>query len=352
MMVSQRIARPLGAVSPVLIKEMRARMRGARAFLILTAALLGFGGCSTVMYVISTQSPMVDPSSLSGVAVGQNLFRALMVFETFLLMLIVPGLAAGSISQEHEARTYEMLVATPLSPLGIVLGKMGATLSYVLLLMIAALPFTSLFFVLGGVTVSDIAVVSLVQIAIATMITAMCALFSALLRRTGRAVVTGYLMVAGLIVGPFLAFGIHGILINDVPPRFWLVINPLSAVSSALAPAEPGSVLTFIGQGVDVQAGVVRPTWHFTLLVYALVTLPAVVGSAYFVRPAARHRVRRRALATVGAGWALILVAALLAFSSQDWQNLVNPEVHIPPARQEIRVQEVPAPKPTAPQGK
>lgn len=350
-MVSRHIVEPLHAISPVLIKEMRARMRGARAFLILTAALLGFGGCSAIMYVIFTQSPATPPNTLSGVAVGQNLFRTLMFFETFLLLLIVPGLAASTISQEHEARTYEMLVATPLPPLGIVMGKMGATLSYVLLLMIATLPFTSLFFVLGGVTVGDIAVVFFVQAAIATMVTATCTFFSALLRRTGRAVVTGYLTVAGLILLPFFAFIVHGILINDAPPRLWLVINPLSAVSSALASTDPDSLFTVIGQGIAPQVGRIRPTWHFTLFVYALITVPAVVGAAYFVRPAARRRARRRALTTVGLGWALIVGAALLIFSPQDWQSLVEPEVHAPPARQELRVQEAPAPVPTATRG-
>ncbi len=343
-----RVGALLDAFLPVLVKEMRGRMRGARAFGILTVALLGFSGFSALVYAILVNTSTWDPRTASSAYIGQSLFRSLMLFETFTLLLIVPGLAAGAISQEHESRTYEMLVATPLPAAGIVLGKMGATLSYVLLLLIATVPFTSLFFVFGGITISDVVTVLALLMAIAATFAAITMFFSALLKRTVRAVVLSYVLVAAWIGLPFFGFIAHGILRNDVPPRFWLVPSPLSAVSSAFSVLSPESFFTAIGQGVAPGAVTMRPTWHFTLLLYAFLALPAVIGTAHFVRPAGRRRALRRELAALALGWGLLFVVALVTFRPEDWRGLFV--ARQPQPVQHLEIREAPvevAPPPT-----
>ena len=44
--------------------------------------------------------------------------------------LMAPSFAAGTITGEKERKTYEMLLASPLPPTAIVLGKLLASLSH------------------------------------------------------------------------------------------------------------------------------------------------------------------------------------------------------------------------------
>lgn len=340
----------LDQFSPVLVKEMRGRMRGARAFIILTAVLAGFGGFSGIMYLALANTPVWDPRMASSAHIGQSLFRSLILFETFLLLLIVPGLSAGTISQEHEARTYEMLVATPLPPTGIVIGKMGSVLSYVLLLLVALLPFTSLFFVLGGVTTGDILTSLAVLALISASLVAVCTFLSALFKRTGRSIVASYLLVAALVLVPYFGYVVHGIFLNNTPPRFWLVLSPLSAVSSAFE-ASPDSLFGVIGEGAERSPLARHPTWHFSVLVYTFLLVTGVIGAAHFVRPTGHRWARRRELAALAFSWGVLLLIALAVFRPDDWRSLVTPP--LPQLRQEIVPLEpppgpVPTPAPTA----
>ena len=63
----------------------------------------------------------------SGVA--QRLFELFFLGQFFLVSLVAPTFAAGSITGEKERKTYEMLLASPLKPSTILLGKLLSSLS-------------------------------------------------------------------------------------------------------------------------------------------------------------------------------------------------------------------------------
>ncbi len=58
--------------------------------------------------------------------------------------LMAPTFAAGAISGEKERKTYEMLLASPLHPWAIVIGKMVASLTHLAVLIVASLPIVML----------------------------------------------------------------------------------------------------------------------------------------------------------------------------------------------------------------
>ena len=64
--------------------------------------------------------------------------------------MMAPSFAAGSITGEKERKTYEMLLASPLRPAAIVLGKLVASLTHLAVLIFASLPIVMLCLPLGG----------------------------------------------------------------------------------------------------------------------------------------------------------------------------------------------------------
>jgi ABC-2 type transport system permease protein len=105
---------PRLGVNPIIVKELRSRMRGPRAFITLTVVLLLTGGIMfAILQIVLAASRY---SSVLSPQVGQGMFAALAFLELFMISTITPAVTAGAISGEKEKQTYEMLMATPLSP--------------------------------------------------------------------------------------------------------------------------------------------------------------------------------------------------------------------------------------------
>jgi ABC-type transport system involved in multi-copper enzyme maturation permease subunit len=142
---------PVRGPNPLLVKELRSRMRGVRAVVILTVYLLLMGCLASLVYLLA-----VEGSAYSGVAdtsdIGKAVFYTIVVLEILMAALVTPSLTAGSISGERERKTYEMLRTTLLPARKLVYGKLGSALIYIMLLVLVATPLKGLAFMLGGVT--------------------------------------------------------------------------------------------------------------------------------------------------------------------------------------------------------
>lgn len=139
---------------PVLMKEMRSRMRGIRAPILVFIAT-GI----TIAIGLLILAPQWEDASFTDVnAVGQHmadmghsLFVGLMIVEGILCALISPALTAGAISIEREQQTLELLLLTRLTSANLVLGKLLSSLSFVLIILLCSLPVGAISFLLGGV---------------------------------------------------------------------------------------------------------------------------------------------------------------------------------------------------------
>ena len=152
------LARTGGGIGAVGVKELRGRMRGRRAFVILTIYLLLLGGFAWMVELIMERSVSTGfgSSTYAGASIGQGIFAALLMLETLQVAFLAPSATAGAISLEREKRTLEMLVVTPISSVAIVLGKLLSALVYVWLLIAASIPLTAVVFVYGGVAPDDV----------------------------------------------------------------------------------------------------------------------------------------------------------------------------------------------------
>jgi ABC-type transport system involved in multi-copper enzyme maturation permease subunit len=132
--------------NPVLQRELLVNLRTPRSFLLLLVyqCLL-----AAVVYFAWPQDTHLD---LSGSDQGKasQLVDLFFIGQFVLASMMAPSFAAGAITGEKERKTYEMLLASPLRPFAIVLGKMVASLTHIAVLVFSSLPIVMLCLPLGG----------------------------------------------------------------------------------------------------------------------------------------------------------------------------------------------------------
>jgi ABC-type transport system involved in multi-copper enzyme maturation permease subunit len=262
-----------------------------------------------------------------GPQIGYTLLVALMLVEMLIVCFVTPSVTAGAISREKERLTYEMLLTTPLRPASILWGKLLSALGYVFLLILAGIPMSSLVFVYGGVTLTDMIKALAILIATAVTLGVVGVTFSAWLGRTVRATVLSYLFVLLLLVGPLVAWILSAALGNRMPPSWLLIPNPISALFSAFAPSTglngPSTSLLELSrmlagvaiEGVDPGTFVLpRPLYHYTLTLYGLLSLVLYVLATRLVRPTQRWRIRRREALWAGVALLVFVLAVAIPF--------------------------------------
>jgi ABC-type transport system involved in multi-copper enzyme maturation permease subunit len=191
----------IGAIG---VKELRGRMRGRRAFVILSLYLLLLGGFTWMVEIIMERTYSTGfggGNAFATAAVGQGIFAALVMLETLLVVFLAPMSTVGAISLEREKQTLEMLAATPISSAAIVVGKLVSALVYVWLLIAASIPFTAVVFVFGGVAPEDLVRSYLVLVVTALGFGAFGLFCSSIVKRTQAATAITIFGVLTLSIG-------------------------------------------------------------------------------------------------------------------------------------------------------
>ncbi len=90
--------------------------------------------------------------SLRGLATAAaGVFEVVAIIEVAAICLLTPVFMAGAIEQEASPRTWDLLLTTPISSAGIVLGNLLGRVCLVIMLIAAALPILLIMQVFGGV---------------------------------------------------------------------------------------------------------------------------------------------------------------------------------------------------------
>jgi len=225
--------------NPVITKELRGRMRGARTYWLLFGYLLLLSLILFFSYLgwwNQHSSEMERGGASAGFTVGRTFFEILLYSQAVMIALITPALTAGAISIEREQRTFEMLRGTILQPRSIVWGKLASSVSFVALLLTSSLPLLSLCFLLGGVSPGEVFFAYLLLIGDAFLFGAIGLCWSAFAANTATATVLSYatLIVFFVVTAPFAAPIVFG---NGFTPDFGLcALNPVGAVTGAVVP--------------------------------------------------------------------------------------------------------------------
>lgn len=308
--------------NPIIVKELRSRMRGGRPYLILSGYLLGLSLiCYVVIRIFQVQA--ASGTTIISAHVGQGLFAALALAETLLITFLTPALTAGAVSSEREQLTYDLLLATPLRPGRILSGKLIAALSYVLLLIFAAVPLGSVILLFGGVAPTDLLKVVGLLLLIALAAGMLGLLCSTIAKRTLRATIMTYLVIMVVMMSAYLFVVVRQAQSSFGPPPSSPLIaaSPFSAMTSiVLHSAQGGGATVAVGKGMSESSAMgsanillsmqpfsnftyglldysnpagptIMPMYRYAYVGYALFSIVCYWLASHFVRPRRRWRI-------------------------------------------------------------
>lgn len=187
--------------NPVLQRELLVNLRMHRAFLLLFlyVALLGL-----IVLAAWPQQERLDLTRAPQEA--RQLVNLFFVGQYLLAGLMTPSFAAATITGEKERKTYEMLLASPLRPAAIVLGKLLASLTHLLALIFASLPIAMLCLPLGGAHPYEVVAAYAGLLASVVAFGTISLTCSSIFKRTSAALVVSYLLILPLAMLAVLAW--------------------------------------------------------------------------------------------------------------------------------------------------
>jgi len=236
-------------VNPVLRRELVERMRGRGAFLLLTLYLAVL---SVILYIAyqagkSTGNDRfdefgggfgIDPTQIA--SVGRGIFEWLLFFMLVLVLFMVPGQVSGAIAGERERQTLVPLQITLLRPRSILLGKIGASLAFLMLLMVATLPLLAVSYLIGGVTIGDVLSGIALVVFVGLVLGCICAAISTFVRRVQLATVLCYGVVLFLLLGTLLVQAAANVIDESRgtdegnAPGWLLLANPIATLAGVV----------------------------------------------------------------------------------------------------------------------
>lgn len=180
------------ANNPVLQHELLANLRMPRAFLLLAAYVGGLGLLVLLAWPQQQKLDLAQPEA------ARRLVDLFFVGQFLLASMMAPSFSSGAITGEKERQSFEMLLATPLRPGAIVLGKLLASLTHLGILMVCSLPIVMLCLPLGGVSPYEVFAAYFAMITSVALFGVISLWASSFFQRTSAALVVSYLLVLPL----------------------------------------------------------------------------------------------------------------------------------------------------------
>lgn len=195
--------------NPVAVKELRERMRGGRAFAVVTVYLLLMSAFAVILFFANAPFTRGLSTSVTG-DLGRATFAGLVGLELALMMFIAPAFTSGSVTGERERQTYDLLKITLLPRATFLVGKLESALGFIILLLLAAIPLQSIAFLFGGVTETELIVSLVILLVTAITFSAVGVFFSTLTEKTVTASVRSYSTALVILLGVPLLSTIFG----------------------------------------------------------------------------------------------------------------------------------------------
>lgn len=284
--------------NPILVKELRSRMRGSRAFVLLTIYLLILAGVTLLLYAAISSNTSNDLNA--GQQIGKALFLVIGAVALIEVCLITPSLTSGAIAGERERQTYDLLIASLLTPWQIVWGKLASALAFALLLIVAVVPVMSLAFLFGGVSLTEVLIVLVCLVVTALTYASIGLFWSTVIRGSlgATAFAIGSVVLLLLIV-PFLIFVFLLLFGRDLPTttleslpfiyfsRIAMAAHPFIALGMTESQLSSGSspFLEVIQLSNSTATISVPSPWIFYVLLSCLFTAILLAITIRMLRP-------------------------------------------------------------------
>ena len=213
--------------------------------MILTVYLILLTGTLWLTYEARSSSNELGRAMPTQLAeIGSTVFEWLLFFMLLMLMFLVPAQTAGAIAGERERQTLVPLQLTLLSPRAVLVGKICASMAFLVLLVVAAVPLLSIAYLIGGVTLGEVLGGTGLVLATGVCVGTMCAAISTYARRVQAATVLSYGLTLCLVLGTLLAYGAAAVVDQSRgvdgadPPAAILALNPVAIVGDLVGSGE------------------------------------------------------------------------------------------------------------------
>lgn len=284
-------------INPVWRKELMLSMRSIK-FPITLSISIGVLSGLLILVFDGILSSVRYGGTLSGLV---GLYFTVTLIEFVLIGMISPTLTASAICGERERGTLDILLSTKMSPLSIILGKLLASLSKVVLLIIASTPVFAITLSLGGVSIANIVQMILLYIMTAIFCGSVGLFFSSVLKSTKSSTAASYGLLIFLTIGTLIvtvlyysikarAYSMAGQSFEPGIP-FWLYLNPGLGYGSVVY-NQLGVGTTSIINGLN-QFKAIGNAWIYNIAVEAVLTVLLLWGAAVKLNPLKKRRKKK-----------------------------------------------------------
>jgi len=185
-------------MNPLAVRELRVACRSWKLVAFLTAYLLIQCTIFAIwVYAASDAGVYNNPTSI-----GSGLFTTLSIVLVLTVMLVFPAFSATTIAAEHERKSFDLLLLTPMAPWEIAIGKFFASALQASVFLIATVPLFSLVALFGGVKTEVFLVILWILVLLSILISFVGVFASSLVTKSIPAVLVTYMLafVLGFIL--------------------------------------------------------------------------------------------------------------------------------------------------------
>lgn len=181
-------------LNPLALREVRQACRSWKLVVFLSVYLLIQGAIFAIwIYTRSDRGTFTDPTSI-----GSGLFITMSVVLVSVVMLIFPAFSSTAIASEHEKKSFDLLLLTPLTPWEIALGKFFAAAIQASVFLIATVPLFAMANLFGGIEPEVFFVTVWALVLLSILISFIGVYASSLVTRAIPAVLVTYAFAFGL----------------------------------------------------------------------------------------------------------------------------------------------------------
>ncbi|HHW68082.1 ABC-type transport system involved in multi-copper enzyme maturation permease subunit [Defluviitalea raffinosedens] len=282
-------------INPVLRRELKTKMRTWKAptlLVIYLAILAVFGGLILSINELESYTGGFDPGN------ALTIYFLLAGCQLGLIIILVPALTSGTISGERERQTLDLLLITKLSPFSIIIGKLMASISQIILLILASMPVFSIIFLFGGVSASNILLLFFFFIATAVMVGSIGIFCSTFFRKTTTATVVSYLLILILSIGTLVGLALlnqYAYIVRQQGLTYGesLLIagaNPFVGFLSVIQNQAGYNIVSdILGVRNNISKIPFQP-WQVNMIFDAIITCIMIFFSVIRIRPVMRRR--------------------------------------------------------------
>ncbi|MDC1143086.1 ABC transporter permease, partial [Planctomycetota bacterium] len=176
--------------SPLVLRELRVACRSWKLVITLSLYLLIQCSIFTITVAVNFDNGVYDEPT----SIGRLLFIIMSVVQIVVTMMVFPSFSATSIASEHEKKSFDLLLLTPLSAWEIAIGKFIAAGIQASVFLVATIPLFALANLFGGINPMAFFMVLLILVLFSVFISFVGVYASSLQKKVVPAAIITYLL--------------------------------------------------------------------------------------------------------------------------------------------------------------